>query len=73
MLLTGCCDNVYQISGVLQQFVSRCVVGGGVMTNLNKQCHVKNNITDCDACSLYPSAVYYMDGLLEDRPQHIKL
>ena len=27
--------------GVLQQFISRCVVGGRVMTNSNKQCHVK--------------------------------
>ena len=33
-------DNVYQISGVLQQFISRCVVGGRVMTNSNKQYHV---------------------------------
>ena len=41
MLKSGCYDNVYQISGVLQQFISRCVVGGRVMTNSNKQCHVK--------------------------------
>ena len=34
MLKPGCYDNVYQISGVIQQFISRCVVGGRVMTNL---------------------------------------
>ena len=33
MLVTGCYGNVYQISGVLQQFISRCVVGGRTMTN----------------------------------------
>ena len=68
MLLTGCYDNVYQISGVLQPFTSRCVVGGRVMTNSNKQYHVKGEIADVGACSLYPSAMYYMDGCLEDKP-----
>ena len=69
MLLTGCYDNVYQISGVLQPFTSRCVVGGRVMTNSNKQYHVKGEIADVGACSLYPSAMYYMDGCLEDKPK----
>ena len=41
MLKSGCYGNVYQISGVLQQFISRCVVGGRVMANSNKQYHVK--------------------------------
>ena len=59
---SGCYDNVYQISGALQQFISRCAVGGRVMTNSNKQYHVKMKITGFDACSLYPSAMYYMDG-----------
>ena len=68
VLLTGCYDNVYQVSGVLQQFISRCVVGGRVMTNSNKQYHVKREISYVDACSLYPSAMYYMDGCLEDKP-----
>ena len=62
MLKPGCYDNVYQISGALQQFISRCVVGGRVMTNSNKQYHVKRTIADVDACSLYPSAMCYMDG-----------
>ena len=44
MLKSGCYDNVYQISGVLQQFISKCVVGGRVMTNSNKQYHVKGKI-----------------------------
>ena len=69
MLKSGCYDNVYQISGVIQQFISRCVVGGRVMTNSNKQYHVKHEIADFDACSLYPGAMHYMDGLLEDKPK----
>ena len=30
MLNSDCYENVFQISGVLQQFISRCVVGGRV-------------------------------------------
>ena len=40
MLKSGCYDNVYQISGVIQQFISKCVVGGRVMTSPNTQYHV---------------------------------
>ena len=45
------------------------VVGGRVMANPNKQYHVKKKIADVDACSLYPSATHFMDGLLEDKPK----
>ena len=69
MLKSGCYGNVYQTSGVLQQFISRCVVGGRVMTNSNKQYHVKRKTAEFDACSLYPSAMHYMDGFLEDKPK----
>ena len=71
MWKSGCYGNVYQISGAIQQFISRCVVGGRVMTNSNKQYHVKKEIADFDACSLYPSAMHYMDGFLEDKPKAI--
>ena len=69
MLKSCCYDNVVQISGALQQFISRCVVGGRVMTNSNKMYHVKKKIADFDACSLYPSAMYFMDGFLQGLPQ----
>ena len=68
MLKSGCYDNVYQVPGAIQQFISRCVVGGRVMTNSNKQYHVKTKIADFDACSLYPSAMHYMDGF-GDKPK----
>ena len=61
MLKSDCYDNVFRISGVLQQYISRCVVGRRCMTANNKIYHVKT-ITHFDACSLYPSAMYFMDG-----------
>ena len=69
MLKSGSYDNVYQLSGVLQQFITKCVVGGRVMTNSNKMYHVKKKIADFDACSLYPSAMYIIDGFLEGVPK----
>ena len=52
MLKSGCYDNGYQVSGVMQQLIYKCVVGGRVMTNSNKQYHVKKKVADFDACSL---------------------
>ena len=59
MLKSGCYDSVYQISGVIQQLISKCVVGGRAMTNSNKQYHVKKKTADFDASALYPSAMHY--------------
>ena len=64
----GCYDNVYQISGATLQFITKCVVGGRVMTNPRKQHHVKKKIANFYVCSLNPSAMHFMDGLLEDKP-----
>ena len=69
MMKSGCYDNVYQVSGVMQQFITKCVVGGRVMTANNKQYHVTHNIADFDASALYPSAMHFMDGLLEGLPK----
>ena len=60
MIKPGCYDNVYQLSGAIQQFITRCVVGGRVMTATNKRYHAKKRIADFDACSLYPSAMCFM-------------
>ena len=68
MLKPCCYDNVYRVSGVIQQFITNCVVGGRVMTNSNKQYHVKKKTADFDACSLYPSATYFMEGFLQGLP-----
>ena len=69
MFKSGSFDNVDQVSGVLQQYISKCVVGGRVVTVRNKQYHVKNKIADVDACSLYPSAMYFMLGFLKGLPK----
>ena len=69
MLKSSCYDNGYQISGVIQQLITKCVVGGRAMTNPNKQHHVKKKTTDFDACSLYPSAMYFMEGFLTGLPK----
>ena len=65
MLKSGCYNNVFQISGVLQQYITRAVVGGRCMTANNKMYHVRKKIADFDACSLYPSAMYQMDIFLK--------
>ena len=69
MLKPGCYDNVYQVPGVIQQLISKCVVGGRVMTNSNKQYHVKKKIADFDACSLHPGAMYFVAGFLTGLPK----
>ena len=68
MFKSGCYDNVYKFSSIIQVVITKRVVGGRAMCNSNKQYHVKKKITDFYACSLYPSAMYYMDGFLEGTP-----
>ena len=36
------------------------------MANPNKQYHAKKKVADFDACSLYPSAMYVMEGVFKD-------
>ena len=69
MLKPGCYDNVYQITGAIQQCITKCVAGGRVMTNSNEQYHVKKKTADFDACSLYTSAMYFMEGFLKGLPK----
>ena len=68
-LKTGCYEGVAQLSGVVQQYIANCVVGGRCMTNSNKRWHVKKKIADFDACSLYPSAMNRMLGYLKGTPK----
>lgn len=39
----GVYDEIYSISGIAQDFIRRCCVGGRVMTNGNQKWHVKCN------------------------------
>ena len=40
-LKEGCYEGVAMFSGVVQHFISKCIVGGRCMTNGNKMYHVK--------------------------------
>ena len=39
-LKEGCYDDVAMFSGVIQHYISNCIVGGRCMTNSNKMYHV---------------------------------
>lgn len=72
LIKMGCYDGVESISGVVREFIQKCVVGGRCMTS-NNQKHIytgnkKIKLADYDACSLYPSAMYRMDGFLKGKP-----
>jgi hypothetical protein len=69
----GCYEGIYQLSGKPREFIQKCVVGGRTMTNSNKKWKVNGGkLADFDACSLYPSAIYQMDGFLMGKPNIIK-
>jgi len=68
-LKEGCYDGVAMVSGVIQSYISRCIVGGRCMTKSNKMYHVNRKLADFDACSLYPSAMYRMLGYLKGVPK----
>ena len=67
-----CYEGVKQISGTPREFIQRCIVGGRCMTRLNKKYHVKKELQDFDAVSLYPSAMCRMKGFLKGSPRVIK-
>ena len=62
---SGGYGNVCQISGVIQQFMSKCVVGGRVMTNSNKQYHVTRNCRF--RCLLFIPKCYAFYGRIFNR------
>ena len=72
-LISGCYDGVHMFSGIVQHYISNCIVGGRCMTNSNKIYHVKRKIADFDACSLYPSAMRRMMGYLKGTPKILNM
>ena len=73
----GCYDGVNELSGIPQLFIQGCVVGGRTMCAENKMIvidiagnYVK--INDFDAVSLYPSAMYRMEGFLKGSPKVLR-
>jgi len=67
----GCYDGVNELGGVPQLFIQGCVVGGRVMCSENKKMMLDYVINDFDAVSLYPSAMFRMDGFLKGVPKVI--
>ena len=67
----GCFDECYRLSGKPQDFIQRCVSGGRTMTANNQKQYIEGRIQDFDAVSLYPSAMYIMDGVPKGIPKII--
>ena len=58
-------QNLYKLGGHVRYFCSKAIYGGRCMTAYNKKWHVKKNLCDFDAVSLYPSAMsrlYTVEG-----------
>jgi hypothetical protein len=68
----GCYEGVNELGGVPQFFIQGCVVGGRVMCADNKKITLNDVINDFDAVSLYPSAMFRMDGFLKGVPKVIE-
>lgn len=68
----GCYDGVNELGGVPQYFIQGCVVGGRVMCAENQKIKLDNIVNDFDAVSLYPSAMFRMDGFLMGVPKVIE-
>lgn len=81
MLLGGCYEETYRFSGVLREFIQKCVVGGRVMTcdnkkvkivggtSVNKHTNQKEYIQDFDGVSLYPSSLVRIPGFIKGLPK----
>ena len=65
----GCYAGVNELGGIPQLFIQGCVVGGRTMVSNNEKKMVEAKINDFDAVSLYPSAMYRMDGFLKGVPK----
>ena len=58
----GAFDDVVVCTGVVRDFIQRCVVGGRVCVSNNEAKVVHGKIADLDGVSLYPSAIYRLKG-----------
>jgi hypothetical protein len=68
LIKQGCYDGIFQLSGVPQQFIMKCVVGGRTMCCENKKMICEEIVNDFDAVSLYPSAMARL-GFLKGEPK----
>ena len=71
LIKKGCYDDVLQMSGIIREFIQKCVVGGRTMCANNEKQIVDTPTDDFDAKSLYPSAMVRMKGFLKGKPKLI--
>ncbi len=74
MLKEDVYDGCYSLSGLAREFIQQAMVGGRTMISENKPKHIKNNVDDFDAVSLYPSAMKRLGeigGYLKGTPKII--
>jgi hypothetical protein len=60
------------MNSVLLGFLREAVVGGRVMTRDNEKHHIKHQLADFDAVSLYPSAMKELNGYVKGKPKLFK-
>jgi len=68
MFKAGVYDGVCEVSGIVQQFVSRASIGGRCMCRDNRR-SISKNMVDFDAVSLYPSGMTRLPGFLIGAPK----
>lgn len=65
----GCYDDCFKFSGIANDFIRRCIIGGRVMVANNTPMHCEEVLDDFDAVSLYPSAMHRLPGYLKGLPK----
>ena len=62
MIKEGAFDDVVDVTGVVRDFIQRCVVGGRVCVSNNEAKVVHGKVADFDSVSCYPSAICRLKG-----------
>ncbi|KAH9185575.1 hypothetical protein AeNC1_012449 [Aphanomyces euteiches] len=68
----GCFDGCFEQNGIVLGFIRQAIVGGRVMTQNNKKHHVKHQLADFDAVSLYPSGQSILPGYIKGKAKYFK-
>ena len=64
----GCYNRIYKFNNNIREFLQKQIKGGIVQTRNNKKWKINIELNDFDGVSLYPSAMYYIDGLAKGLP-----
>lgn len=72
LINNNCFEGCYNLSGIPQLFISKCIVGGRSISSKNKKYHIKDKIICLDANSLYSSAMKIINGFVKGVPKILK-